>query len=122
GLTTSSVTFNHRRWAAHKVLRRRAWNASMDLGKHTRSGWHAIIALGQHKRSDEVMHGMPSRSLTTHMVGLLGAWHAIVTFEHPKRMNNVESGMPSLSLCSTHGQMTPGMTCHHHPWIAHTIG
>ncbi|TMW83261.1 hypothetical protein EJD97_002309, partial [Solanum chilense] len=122
GLTTSTVTCYHPPWAAHTVRRRQACHARMDLGQHKWSGWHAIIALGQHTRLDEVRRGMPSLSLTTHMVGLLWPCHAIIAFEHPKRMNNVESLMPSLPLCSTPGRITSGMACHDHPWIAHMIG
>ena len=72
-LTTSSVTCYHRPCATHPVRRRRMLHACMDLGQHILSGLHTIIALGQHTRSDKVGHGVPSRSLTTYMVGLLGA-------------------------------------------------
>ena len=47
--TTSGKICHHLPWATHKARRRRAWNA--------------IIALGKHTRSDYIKHSMPSSPL-----------------------------------------------------------
>ena len=48
--------------------------------------------------------------------------HSIIAFGQHKQSNDVGGGMPSPSLDITHGQMTSGVACHHHPSTTHTVG
>ena len=85
GQTTSGMTCHHLLWTTHTVERRRAWNA--------------IIAFGKHTRSSDVGCGMPSppfdrkcsrttlgvachhRLWAAHTAERRRAWHHITAFE-----------------------------------------
>ena len=129
---------------AHTVGRRRAWHAIIALGRQTRSNdvgrgmsslplgstdgrmasgvachhrlWgahkierrralHAIIAFGQHTWSDDVGRGMTSPPLDSTHVRQRWAWHDDIT-----------------ALGQHTRSATSGVTLHHRPWTAHTVG
>ncbi|TMW81654.1 hypothetical protein EJD97_008475 [Solanum chilense] len=61
----------------------------------------AIIVVGQHTRSDDVKRGI---------------------FGQHTWFDDFERGMPSSPLDNTHDRTTSGVTWHHRPWKAHTVG
>ena len=131
GRTTSGVEFHRHPWTAYMVERRRAWNA--------------IIAFGQHTRLNDVGRGMPSWPLDTthgrtksgvachhsplmankverrqawHAIIAIGlgdtlrrhrVWHAIIALGRETWSNDVERGIASTPWDSTHGRMTSGV-------------
>ena len=58
----------------------------------------------------------------THTVGRRRAWRAIISLKKHRRSDGVRRGMLSSPLESTNGQLSLGVTCHHSPWTAHTVG
>ena len=79
--TTSGVACHHIPWTANTIERRRAWNA--------------IIAFGQHTRLNNVGRGMPSSRWEAHTVERSRAWHAIIALRQHTRSNDIGRGMPS---------------------------
>ena len=125
GRTTSGETCHHRLWTTHTVERHQAWHAIIafkpaDTVRWCRA-WHAIIAQGRHSRmtSGVACH---QRLWTAHTVRRRRAWHAIFSFGKHRRSYNVGRGMPSSPLDGTNGRLSSGVTCHHSPWTAHTVG
>ena len=59
---------------------------------------------------------------TTHSVKQHRVWHAIITVGQHTRSNDFGCVMTSPPLDSTHGRTTLGMSLHHRPWTAHTVG
>ena len=57
-----------------------------------------------------------------HTVERRRAWHAIIALGRHTRSNDVRRDMPSPPLDSTHDRTTLGMACHHHLWVAQTVG
>ena len=126
GRMMSGAACHHRLWAAQTVERRRVW--------------HDITALGLHVRSDDVGHGMTSlpldsthgrttsgvarhyRPWTARTVERRPAWHSIIAYGQQTRSNDVGRGMTSPPLDSTHDRTKLGMTCHHRPCTARTVG
>ena len=104
---TSGVPYHHSPWMANTVERRRASNA--------------IIAFGQHTRSNNVRRGMPSWSWTPHTIERCRAWHDITALGLHARSDYVGCGRPSSPLGSTHGRTTSGVGCHHSPLTANTL-
>ena len=108
GRTTSGVACHHRLRAAHTVERRWAW--------------HVITALGQHTLSNDVGRGMTSPPFDSIDGRQRRAWHDITTFGQHTRSDYVGRGITSPPLDSTHGRTKLGMTCHHRPCTARTVG
>ena len=108
GRTSSEVACHHCLWAAHSVERHRSW--------------HAIIAFGKHTRSNDVERGMQSSPFAAHTVERCRAWHAIIALGQHTRSNEVGRGMPSSLLERIPSRTMSGVTCHHRPWAAHTVG
>ena len=99
-----------------------------------------MTAFGQHTQSNDFGRGMPSSPLgstngrtmsgvdcqhhlwAAHTVKRRRAWHAIIALGQHTRSNDVRRDMPSPPLDSTHDRTTLGMACHHHLWVAQTVG
>ena len=126
GRTTSGVACHHRLWAAYTVERRRAWQASIAFGQHTRS---KDVERGMTSPPLDSAHGRTTSGATchhrlwkAHTVERSRAWHAIITFGQHTRLNYVGRVMPSSPMGSTNGRTTSGARCHHRLWKAHTVG
>ena len=158
---TSGVTFHHHPWEAHTVGRRHQVMPSLLLESiHSRTkssvasyyrpciehtikccwAWHACIALRQPTRSDNVGRGMPTwplgsingwmtpgvtchhRPWAAHTVRFFLAWNARMVLRKHAQLDDIDHCMPSSPLGSTLFRMTSGVTFHHHPWEAHTVG
>ena len=59
---------------------------------------------------------------TKHTVIQHRVGHAIIALRLHTQSDNVGHGMPTLALGSINGRTTSGATCHHRPWVAHTVG
>ena len=57
-----------------------------------------------------------------HTVERRRAWHSIIALGRHTRSNDVRRDMPSPPLDSTHDRTKLGITCHHRPCTAHTVG
>ena len=132
---------HHPNWTAQTIGLRRARHDMMSLGQHTWSDdvdhGNVIISLGFHTQSNDVKRGMPSSplgstngqtmsGLTCHhcpweipRVRQSKVWHGITSLGQHTRSNYVGRGMPSLPLDNTDGRTTSGVSCYHHPWLAH---
>ena len=104
---TSGVPYHHNPWMASTVERRRAWNA--------------IIAFGQHTRSNDVRRGIPSWPWTPHTVKQRRAWHDITALGLHALSDDVGCGMTLPPLNSTHGRTMSGVECHHRPWTTRMV-
>ena len=125
GQTTSGVLCHQRLWTAHTVERRRACNA--------------IISFGQHTRSNYVRRGMPSLPLSStngrttsgvachhhlwaaHTVERRWTWHASIALRQHPQSKDIGRVMTSPPLDSTQGRTTSGIKSHHCLRTAHTV-
>ena len=108
GRTKLAMTCHHRPCTARTVGRRQAW--------------HAIIALEKHTRSNDVGRGMTSPPLERTHGRQRRAWHDITALGQYTQSDDVGRCMTSPPLDSTHGRTMLGMTCHHRPCTARTVG
>ena len=110
---------------ANTVERRRAWNAIIAFGQHTRPNdvGHCIISSLLNSTHYRTALGVacPHRLRAAYTVERRQAWLAIIALGWKTRSNDVRRGMPSLPLDSTHSQTTSGMKCNHRVWIIHTV-
>ena len=126
GRTKLGMTCHHHPCTARTVRRRQVW--------------HAITALEKHTQSNDVRRCMKSPPLDcTHDRTMSGVtchhhlwaapsverrllWHVIIAVGQHTRLNDVVRGMISPPLENTHGRKKLGMTFHHRPCTARTIG
>ena len=125
GQTTSGMTCHHLLWTTHTVERRRAWNA--------------IIAFGKHTRSSDVGCGMPSppfdRKCSRTTLGVachhrlwaaqtfeqFRAWHAIIAFGLAHTVGRHRAWHAIIALGWKHGRTTSGVACNHSLWAVHMV-
>ena len=84
--------------------------------------WHDIIALGKHTQSEGVEHDLPLSPLyNTHTRTIFGG-HAFIAFGLHTLLDDVRRCMTAWALGNINGQTTSNLTCHHCPWVSHTVG
>ena len=83
---------------------------------------HAIIAL-------DCTHGRMTSGVAcsnvpwaAHMVRFFLVWNARMVLRKHAQLDDIDRCMPLSPLGSTLFRMTSGVTFHHHPWEAHTVG
>ena len=62
------------------------------------------------------------RPWAAHTVRFFLAWNARMVLRKHAQLDDIDRCMPSSPLGSTLFRMTSGVTLHHHPWEAHTVG
>ena len=125
GRTTSGVACHHCLWEVQMVERRRAWNANITFGKHTRSNdiGRGITSTPLNSTYGQTTSGVTCyhRLWTAHTVKKHRVWLYITALGLHARSDDVGRGMTSPPLDSTHSRMMSGVACHHRLWIARTI-
>ena len=62
------------------------------------------------------------RPWAAHTVRFFLAWNARMVLRKHAQLDDIDRCMPSSPLGSTLFRMMSGVTFHHHPWEAHTVG